>query len=433
MRSLIPDDEWHLLDIGERPGSAGGDPGLVDPLRRRFDAAASALEQVRSTLQAADRQLDWQGEGADAFSKIVSHDVPDDLAKLRDGLHSMASALGPMYGAIDAIQREIRALGPQARVAQDRINRAVATGTSDDSAAADLHQIRRRARQAFDQYWREVDDVANAVERAMDPFKDDVGSAWDADVVQTLRAWAGVLKVIADIAAIAGLAALVLCSGGTLALVIGGVALLADTGLAVAGEGSWTDVGLDVLTLGHGGLVKGAEKTTGRLVRGGEKAKQATADIERGAKDVRAAKEGYHDAIRSWKSVKDGAEARNFVTRQLTRSRNAASALVGRGPLAQARRSATAAQSSLGAAKAALAGKTGAEITRQGNVVVRWTRPLDAGLKGAEVGHDWHTLGFADHPFKVIGDVQDGVHDVQANIAGRPEQLPDPVRAVRRP
>jgi hypothetical protein len=282
-----------------------GDPDGVARLARRYgDTAESILRQASNLRRlASDTGEGWDADAGRAFASHADG-LADRLGKAHDRYAAAAAALGGWVGPLREAQFEAAAALTQAKAAEAEMQANQTTSlpagspanpvqehvqrAAYESAANDLDAARRRLRAAVEDYQRTAQRLANDLRKTIDhdPLHD---SLWDhlggwihdrAKIIsETMKILGYVVTVLAIVALIVGvlfpevgiftdgfLLADLLSNSAALGT---GVLLAGHTELAVTGDGSWVDVGLDVFALATFGI--------GRNVIGGMKASVAVA------------------------------------------------------------------------------------------------------------------------------------------------------------
>lgn len=283
-----------------------GDPGEVATLANRYRNTADEISRQAANLR---RLASGTGEGWDSDAGRVFHDHADELAGKIEKAHqrydATASALRGFVSPLELAQRQAdQALADAKEASSDMASHAAGPSPAPgdkpptpeeqsaerrrqaayDDASGRLGAARRRMDDAKGDYEHAASTAAKAIRDVID--HDDVHDGfWDkvgnwihehADIIKL------VLKVVGYIVTVLAIAALVialfipglniLVMGVALATiletaaVVGTVALLiGHTALASTGDGSWLDVGLDIVALATFGVGKaltaGAEGT----------------------------------------------------------------------------------------------------------------------------------------------------------------------------
>ena len=274
--------DWSVLGYGSDPIDADVDEFVAEATH--YELMADAITSQIATL----RHLSNSGEGeyADALRSSCD-DLADNLEKAEGRFRTVADELNDLVPKLEEALDETWQARIQAQNAQDDMDTAVNQGhrpgipastradeelpsgkdpaaleNDYDNAVTARTQARTRAQNAVSAWDTAAEAAASRIRKAADDdLKDgrfEGFKAWvkaNADLLREISKWLGrIVLVLTVIVLIVG-------SGGAafILLVAASVALLAvDTVLAIAGEGSWTDVAfsaLGVLTLGTGGLL----------------------------------------------------------------------------------------------------------------------------------------------------------------------------------
>ncbi|MEW2520171.1 hypothetical protein [Actinacidiphila alni] len=284
--SRPPDPEWDVLDESRDP--IPGDPYEVRAEATRLSRMAGTIHDQITLLRdiAGDENV---GEFAEKLRETATG-LRGDLGKVADRYEAVAGYLGHWADDLDAAQGELAAAKRQlADIKEHR----------DDRAS----------------HWKQrIEDAEH------DGLKD---SRWDG-FKDFVHQHAGLIKVLADICTwiVTGLViaslfipGLDIATGVLAAFMLG--ALAGHTALALSGDGSWTDVGLDIVaiaTLRISTVVKGVMDTSVELSEGVASMLRAGSEFEEGATSaIKAATEGIDVLSRGnpgafgrvWSSVSD--------------------------------------------------------------------------------------------------------------------------------
>ncbi|GAA4109845.1 hypothetical protein GCM10022215_04570 [Nocardioides fonticola] len=288
-----------------------GDPYEVGALSRELRDLAQSLREQAERLSSLSTSDYWEGEAAETFDETAAK-VADDLDRML-----------PRYeAAYEAVASYVGPLEEEQAVSLGILHEAQELGRRDDAARARLGIPMRRispvlypvrppdATPAENADWDTVDQYAgelrrlqgrledsasrvrHAAEKAASRLRDVIDhdglkdSRWDKvkHAVKSVAKWLAdnlhlkaISELLSQIAAAVGVAALLLCwvpgLGELLAgfaLALAGAALLIDTVLALAGEGSWGKVAMDALLVVAGGVAKGLQGAYGAMMAGGK-------------------------------------------------------------------------------------------------------------------------------------------------------------------
>ncbi|WP_437071068.1 putative T7SS-secreted protein [Streptomyces sp. enrichment culture] len=301
--------------IGEASDPIPGDPEEVARLGRELRKTADAIKKQADEIKALSSVEEWKSKAAEEFRK----EADEAEGKLR-------KAFKRYDAAADALGEKVKVDAGYSKEYASELHRAQAMADKALRAAQDAHDEHKASSSAIDRLPKDAPDddpdrkrlerrqeeAASALERAKrsleaakdvrdgaaararecirhaidndglkdgtwDKFKDWVhdraaglqklldGLGWVATICGTLSLMVGWIPVIGQ--ALAGLL-------GTIALTATLLSLIGHVLLALAGEGSWFDVALDVvglatLGIGRGALAgaKGAMEAAGALAR----------------------------------------------------------------------------------------------------------------------------------------------------------------------
>lgn len=294
--------EWSLLGYGSDPVDADLDE--IEAEADHYELMADAITSQVATLRHLATDGVLVGDYADAIRDSCD-DLAGNLQKAEGRFRTVADELSGLVGPLEDALTETASALVAARSAQESIDSAENQGydprrplaaqeepesgpslqvlaTRHESASGSLSAARTRAQNAVAR-WNDVAEAA--ARRIRDASDDDMKDgrfegfkAWvraNADLLRSISTWLGRIVLVITVAI------LIFGSGGLLlfaAVALGLALLTVDTVLAVAGEGSWTDVAfsaLGVLTLGTGSLL-------GRLARSGRAVTAARAGRAQG-------------------------------------------------------------------------------------------------------------------------------------------------------
>ncbi|MFJ6987664.1 MULTISPECIES: hypothetical protein [unclassified Streptomyces] len=264
---------WDAL--GEADDPVPGDVHELEALARRFRATAKTITDTADALRRLGNQESWDSDAGRAFA-----DKANDTAKSVSRAHKRyaegAAALKEYCTDLETIQAEADGLLTQAETRQADLAEARTAaddppGDTDgaarkklDDKVADLRDgldglreklvsLKTRHKEAGDKAARRIHDTTEG---------DGLDDSWLDDLRDTLKI---VSEIAGTVAAVCGLLALLLgwipvigqaLAGvlGTVALVMTVVSLVCHVLLAVNGDGSWSDVAMDVLGLATFGV-----------------------------------------------------------------------------------------------------------------------------------------------------------------------------------
>jgi len=200
--------------------------GRLERLKGRYEAVSSQLQAWQPALQTAqDGSLSALHRAEEARRRLDTLDNRPPVAR---------SAEPPTPAQLET------------RIAEERRHEAAVDAAQDEL---------RAARRQLDAVLEARDDAAAQVaHEIMRSLEDDVSDSWWDGVKETVHDHADLIKNLADIcsavATIAGVIALFIPGLGVLVLVATLLAAAGHLALASAGEGSWTDVALDLVAIG---------------------------------------------------------------------------------------------------------------------------------------------------------------------------------------
>lgn len=274
-----------------------GDPDEVTAMARHYRDTADEISDQVARLDRIASVQGWEGEAARVFTEAAG-DLVDELGKAHRRHAEVAGAVAGWAEPLRTAQSESLAALREAQAAEQAAAASAGsllTGVEEptpeqkdaqdrreaahDAAAGRLEAAKRKLEAAVSALDDAADRAADAIRDAANHHAD---SRWDR-----FKGWvqdhAGVLKVIADVAALvataAAVVALVITSPvwapvvAALAIGAAAIALVGHSMLASAGEGSWADVAIDlfsIATLGVGRLALAG-------VKGGTAAARAVA------------------------------------------------------------------------------------------------------------------------------------------------------------
>ncbi len=388
-----------------------GDPEVVHAVAKRCRDAAVEIAEQAANLRRLARADGWIAEAAGPFREQATS-TADKLDQAHGRYAAVASSLTSYEPVLREAQRDSLAALEQARTAQEQARRAAAqapTGTLPADATDEQREARRLQQQGSDWTQAAADAGMSHARTLLDRAEADrdqaAGRARDAilEVVnhdglkdsrwEKFKHWvhdnAGWISKISEIASwvATGLMIVALFIPGVnlialAALALTLVSLAGHSMLAASGEGSWIDVGFDVLAL----ATLGAGKVLGRGAKAAQTANRAQA--------ARAATSSARSAALAGSSAERTALGRVLASRTSS---------------AAARRGARAEIAALKAA-ARRAGQSG------GRAVTRAPLPGATALERLALG------GGEDEIARTVLDAR--------NLAGRFAHVPDVVRSA---
>jgi len=322
-----PDSEWAVLDEPSDP--IPGSPYDIRAEGTRLGRFAQLLHEQIGLLKdlAGDDSI---GKYADKIRESSS-EITDDLGKLATRYESVSGYLNGWAGDLEGFQADSLKPLAQAQAAAPLANQpemsatpgsqppptpaqqakataaAKAKTTAQGEVAAAIRQLAgiKSNRDTRGKYWmQKIEDAEH------DGLKDNDG--WWDDIKDFIHNHAGWIKLLADVATWVAtallLAALLIPGfdiGAAVLLGIMAVALAGHTALALSGDGSWTDVALDVFAMVTVGL--GAEAKAG-LETGSEFGDIVAGLLGDGGEGAEGA-EGAEGSSGLWSSVADWGKA----------------------------------------------------------------------------------------------------------------------------
>ncbi len=323
-----PDYEWAVLGEGEDP--IPGDPHEVRAESTRLGKMAQTIRDQISLLKdiAGDENV---GKFADRL-RDAADELKGDLGKVATRYESVSGYLGNWAGDLEYCQSEsIKALTKAQQAAP-------AAKAPDPSQAANEHQkltpqeqqqqaaaakARTAAQGDIDAAKRQLDNAKHHRDdrgsywkgKIEDSDHDDLKDSWWDGVKDFIHEHAGWIKILAD-ACTWIVTALVIISlfipgldiatGLLLGLML--TALAGHTALALSGDGSWVDVGMDLfalVTLGGASFAKAGLQGSVDFAETAAKSYRAASDVEEVGSDVA-------------KAAADGSELEEGASQSLT-------------------------------------------------------------------------------------------------------------------
>ncbi|WP_051744523.1 putative T7SS-secreted protein [Streptomyces yerevanensis] len=289
-------DEWSV--IGESSDPIPGEPEEVAKLGRDLRRTAEAIKKQADEIKALSSVESWKSKAAEEFRK-EAEEAGGKLRKAYKRYDAAADALGEKvvdggspkeYASelhraqtmADKALRDAQAADDEHKASSNGIDKLPKNTADDDPGRKKLENRQEAATSAMERAKRDLEaakdvrDAAvtkarDAIRHAIDndglkdgrwdKFKDWVhdnsgwikewvdGLGWVATICGTLSLLVGWIPVIGQ--ALAGIL-------GTIALIATLVSLVGHLVLALAGEGSWFDVALDIVGLATFGIGRGA-------------------------------------------------------------------------------------------------------------------------------------------------------------------------------
>lgn len=289
-----------------------GDPDTVHDLAMTYRHTALEIEAQARRLQRISDVDDWKGEAAEKFREAAG-DLAEQLAKSQQRYAEVQSAVQAWVHPLRVAQQKSADALAAAKDAERHMNATAGNlldGVKDPTDAQKQAQSDRakahgaatsaldKARQDLHNAVSDLDEAAKRVAKDIKAAAEhDKDSRWDK-IKGFVSDHAKFLKIVAEIAGwvatIAAVAALLITSPlwapilAGIALVATVVALAVHSALASAGEGSWTDVAIDVVALATFGVGKIAMSG----VRAGGQSVRAVVAAEESARAVEGIRDG---------------------------------------------------------------------------------------------------------------------------------------------
>lgn len=270
-----------------------GEPYAVHSYSRSLVRTAERIAAQVEVLRRLADPGEWQAETADAF-RDQARDLADEIERAEGRYRTVGGLVSEWGEALDEARAAAAALRDDAQE-QQRIVDAnpeagpeapapdAPPGTLPEMSPAGLAQNSRR-----DAALREIEDLRGRLARLLEGHEekgsgigqrirgaldDDLNDRWQdrlkawvakhADTLKSIATWAG------RIAAVVGLIALFISPLGWIAFAAAIVAVLASGALAMSGDGSWVDFGLNVLGAATFGLGAFMTRGVSAAFRGG--------------------------------------------------------------------------------------------------------------------------------------------------------------------
>ncbi|MCE0536287.1 hypothetical protein LWF15_12285 [Kineosporia rhizophila] len=269
-----------------------GDQAEIQAVARRYRDFAAELGAQAATLNRLANDDGWDSDGARAFSSTAS-EVAGQLSKARGRYQSVGDALSTYATELAHAQQEADQALREAKQAEAEAEAKAAAAASaapsapgptpspspsgtevSDALQGPMQRMHRAVEQRDAAGRRAADTVRRAIDNDglkdswWDKVKDWSGKQWDsftnwvhenAELFSTISEWAGnigmVLGAIGAVLAVIPVVNVLAPAFLTLAAVATGVSLVFNLMLALSGDGSWWDVGMDVVglaTFGYG-------------------------------------------------------------------------------------------------------------------------------------------------------------------------------------
>lgn len=256
LRRLADDDELVSKARDNLTEKAHGVADDIDRAWKRYDEVGAALETYGPKLTTFQDEADELLSKARTALETAEEDEAAARSHERSATEDQAAG-GDGQGATDAAER---------RREDAQAQRAIVAG-----AKRDLLAVERRRDAAA----KVAKDAIVAIHKS-GGLKDGHWDNWGSKLVKAIQKIASTVALVAGVLALA--VAWIPVIGQALAAVLGAIALVATVVSLIAniilmanGEGSWADLGLDVLSLatfGLGRLVGAAGKGLGSAMKG---------------------------------------------------------------------------------------------------------------------------------------------------------------------
>ncbi|MCZ4122058.1 hypothetical protein [Streptomyces sp. H39-S7] len=334
--------DWHPLRTEDRHADpTPGSPADIRTGRRTLSDTAIEIRTQIARLRALSDGTGLKGDYADALQDGADR-LRDKLGKVADRYEKVAVKVSAWAEAVEDAQHQTLDAHRAATAAHDIITPLDALPEADltPTQKSDLDHARAslvRAQAVFDgavgDYASDARRLSGAIEEILDDSLEDSYWSWTSNLLERNAAWINeALEIIGWIATVVAIAAVLIACAPTapawLALAASwalagaeaatyGTALIHTT-LAATGNGTWADVGLDIvaiLTLRMGkaaerGVTAGVDATR---VASRQAAKDAVAASRAGQRDAR------QGIARELQNRTISKPRRQFLQRQLKR------------------------------------------------------------------------------------------------------------------
>lgn len=265
--------DWHPLRTEDRYADpTPGSPADIRTGRRTMTDTAIEIRTQITRLRALSDGTGLKGDYADALQDGADR-LRDKLGKVADRYEAVAVKVSAWAEAVEDAQHQTVAAHRAATAAHDVITPLDALPEADltPTQKSDLDHARAsliRAQAAFDgavgDYESDARRLSGAIEDLLDDSLEDSCWSWTSNLLERNAAWINeALEIIGWIATVVAIAAVLIACAPTapawLALAASwaiagaeaatyGTALV-HTALAATGNGTWADVGLDVVAI----------------------------------------------------------------------------------------------------------------------------------------------------------------------------------------
>jgi hypothetical protein len=276
--------QWSLL-TGDGKDPVAGDPDAVRRQASYYSDMAETILEEANRLATLGQDDELVGKYAKSLKDDLS-DLSDEVRKAHGRYEGVGTALKPFASALDdaraeswgALQDAVKAHAAQ--TSADGMPNPHATGdqpltsaqkAQQSSRTAAIHNANDALNRARTRLSNALGDLEEAGKKAAGMIKDesndslkDHHSWWDV-VVKIIKVVVEILNYVVIVLAIA---ALFVTGLGFLIFVLSAIILALDLTLAMTGNGSWTDVLIDVIGLATCGIGGAAGKGASALEKG---------------------------------------------------------------------------------------------------------------------------------------------------------------------
>ncbi|MGW4908154.1 hypothetical protein [Streptomyces sp. NPDC004270] len=267
------DHRWEVLGEGGDP--VPGDVHEMEALSRRFEATAKTISDTVAALRRLGNLESWDSDAGRAFADKAK-DTAQTVSKAHDRYADAGAALKEYYTDLETIQGDADRLLTQAEQQHDDLSAANSKaenppkGTDQDGQdkldkkVTDLQDglkdlrdklaaVKTRHENAGDKAAKRIHDTTHG-DGLNDSWLDDLRDAltWLGNAAGAIAAVCGVVSLLVGWIPIIGQAIAGVL--GTVALLMTVVSLVCHLLLAINGDGSWSDVAMDVLGLATFGV-----------------------------------------------------------------------------------------------------------------------------------------------------------------------------------
>lgn len=349
-----------------------GNPDAVAELVGRLEATKESMRSQVGRLRGFDQDQFWIGDAAENFRENLG-DLPEQIDGLVTRYSTVAGALSAYHPELAAAQVMARqAMADRDQAEDDRAaaegdlaaaegdNRAAEEAAASyneanpdqparqpaliatagysarrDDAQRRIDDANRRLEEAVAAYDEAAQRCAGSIEGAIDDALENTSGffAWaDRQITAVVDALPieALAEIVTVIGAVIGVLSIFFPVLAPLALALGVLALILDSMLVVAGEGSWVNVALDVVgiaTFGIGRTLTATGRAGNAASRAGQAVASARATVTQTADGIRYARYGQQalanlddltgvSAVSSAGNTVYGSVARNVLNAQ---------------------------------------------------------------------------------------------------------------------